>query len=138
MASVFSSQQIRQLPDSHKIIGGFRDHINGNTPSYFGRDVSYDHPNTPPVVREYLRHIHICNPIQNHPLQWNVINNPYRRVNAQNQPQNDFVLVYWHDAINDSYYLLMIIGPDAHNNDKWMSMLVKLAESARKKDLNLK
>lgn len=138
MSAFFSSRHIRELADGQKIIDGFKDRIAGNTPSFLGRDVAYDHINTPSVVRDYLRHIHICNPLKDHPQSWFSITESYRRVNARYRPEKDFSLVYWHDQNNDDYYLLMVIGPDAHNNEKWMSVLIELAEWARKKDLNLK
>ena len=108
MSAVFTSSHIRSLPDCQKIIDGFKKHIAGNTPTFFGRDVAYDHINTRPVVRDYLRHIHLCNPLQNHPANWFSISDPYRRVNAIHSPEKDFSLIYWHDQNNDAFYLLMV------------------------------
>lgn len=138
MAKVYPSAFVRQLADAQKIIDGFKAHIAGNTPNYFGRDVAYDHPDTPPVVREYLRHIHISNPLKDHPKKWNSIGEPFRRVNDAQKPQHDFALVYWHDQFNGAYYLYTVIGADAHNMNKWMPTLIAIAERARTKDLNIK
>lgn len=55
------SKAIRELDEYQKIVDGFKAHKNGDTPAFLGRDVGYDHPDTPRLVREYLTHIpYVC------------------------------------------------------------------------------
>ena len=63
------SKAIRELDEYQKIVDGFKAHKNGDTPAFLGRDVGYDHPDTPRLVREYLTHIHLCLPTDAHNYQ---------------------------------------------------------------------
>ncbi|EHH0795949.1 type II toxin-antitoxin system YafO family toxin [Vibrio vulnificus] len=129
------SKEIRSLDESQKIIDGFKDHKNGNTPSFLGRDVGFDHPDTPPLINEYLDHIHLCLPTDAHPRCWLVTRDVYRRVNKRSFPARDFALIYWFQAETSTYYLFDIIGPDAHNYDEWLGYLKSIASRAEKIDL---
>lgn len=50
----------------------------------------------------------------------------YYRTTKINDPDNDYWLLYAYDDIDEKYLLLTILGPDAHNNDKWRSYLQNL------------
>jgi len=36
----------------------FSNIFRSETPSFLGREVVYNHPNTPPTIKQFLRHIH--------------------------------------------------------------------------------
>jgi mRNA interferase YafO len=125
--TIKASREIREeFPEYEKLVEGFRQHIRGQTPAFLGRDVAYDHPNTPPTVKQFLRHIHICVPLDDHPPWWETVTEVFRRTNLMNSPEKDYALIYCYDDLQDVYYLLTIIGPDAHDN-KWMSYLKDIA-----------
>lgn len=128
------SKAIRDFPEYEYLLQGFRKHIRGQTPDFFGCDFPYDHANTPRVVRDYLSHIHIGSPLDNYPRCW-ITKPPRKRKNLFGKAENDFALVYWHDLNNNAYYLLAIIGPDAHDYSVWMPRLKVLAEQCRDIDL---
>ena len=129
-SNVKVSKVFQSFPQWERLKHGFEQHIIGNTPDFFGRDVPYDHYNTSPMVREFLHHIHICVPIDDHPTRWSYESDIIRRTNQRNQPDKDFALVYCYDDMNDIYYLLTIIGPDAHNMKIWAGMLRTTAITA--------
>ena len=126
---VKASKNIRQFDEWERLTDGFKEHKKGQTPSFIGKDVAFDHPNTPPSVKKYLRHVHICVPFDNHPSKWGE-QEPIRRTNNLREPEKDFWLIYYHDELNDIYYLLTIIGPDAHNLETTMPFLKNAADAA--------
>lgn len=75
-------------------------------PSIFGRDEGLDLSD--------MHHIHLAGAAQTQ-VKWAKIKHQYHRTTAMNDPDNDFWLIYAHDAYNDSYLLLTIMGPDAHS-----------------------
>ena len=114
------------------LIEGFRQHLRGQTPGFLGRDVAYNHLNTPPTVKQFLRHIHLCVPLDEHPPWWKRVTDIFRRTNPKEAPEKDYALVYCYDDLQDIYYLLTIIGPNAHNHAKWMYYLKDLAIEAER------
>ncbi len=129
------SKAIRELDEYQKIVDGFKAHKNGDTPAFLGRDVGYDHPDTPRLVREYLTHIHLCLPTDAHPQCWVYQPRVFRRVNSGNLPERDFALIYWFQIETSTFYLFDVIGPDAHNYQTWMPYLKSIAEQAQRIDL---
>ncbi len=132
MSSVKVSKEIQKFEEHEKLVQGFHQHIKGNTPVFLGRDVAYDHYNTSPMIKRYLRHIHICVPLNEAPSKWAKIVDIFRRTNQKDKPDKDFALVYCYNDLTDTYYLLTIIGPDAHNFDRWMGFLRETAMQAER------
>lgn len=86
--------------------------IFGDIIPYFGRDALLDTPT--------LSHIHIAKS-EDLKLKWKKIRNVYDRKNTIGKPEDDYWLIYAHDKNNNEYLLLNIIGPNAHDRDKWTS-----------------
>ncbi|WP_312491105.1 type II toxin-antitoxin system YafO family toxin [Pseudomonas cremoris] len=86
----------------------------GELPSIFGRDESLD--------LSEMRHIHLAGTARTQ-VQWAKIKRQYYRTTATNDPENDFWLIYAHDAYDDNYLLLTVIGPNAHSRAEWGSFL---------------
>ena len=97
--------------------------LTGNAPEHFGRDVSYDHPNTLPIIlAEEVHHIHLGN--KDKPL-------PLKKI--QFHQTSDVHLVYCHGALNNNCYLLMtVLSPDAHKQAKTRDIMYKLGVMAEK------
>jgi mRNA interferase YafO len=132
MSSVKVSKEIKKFSEHEKLVQGFHQHIKGNTPVFLGRDVAYDHYNTSPIVKRFLRHIHICVPLNEAPSRWAKIADIFRRTNNKDNPDKDFALIYCYNDLTDTYYLLTIIGPDAHNYNRWMGFLRDTAIQAER------
>ncbi|HDM8048114.1 TPA: type II toxin-antitoxin system YafO family toxin [Vibrio fluvialis] len=132
---VYTSKAFRTFAEWEYVLEGFKQHIRGNTPDFFGCDFAYNHMDTPTLVREYLSHIHISNPIDNYPSCW-LTKPPHKRKNLSQNPEKDYALVYWRDSYRDAYYLLTIIGPDAHDYSVWMPFLEGLARDCERIDLS--
>ena len=86
----------------------------GELPSIFGRDERIDLSD--------MHHIHLAGTARSQ-AQWAKISRQFYRTTATNDPENDFWLIYAHAAYEDSYLLLTIMGPDAHNRAEWGSFL---------------
>lgn len=86
----------------------------GELPSIFGRDESLD--------LSEMRHIHLAGTARTQ-VQWAKIKRQYYRTTATNDPENDFWLIYAHDAYDDNYLLLTVMGPNAHSRAEWGSFL---------------
>ena len=126
------SREIKEFQGYEKLVEGFRQPLGGQTPGFLGREVAYNHPHTPPTVKQFLRHLHLCVPLDEHPLWWKQVTDRFRRTNPKKAPEKDYALVYGYDDLQDTYYLLTIIGPDAHNQAKWRSYLKDLAIEAER------
>jgi mRNA interferase YafO len=86
----------------------------GELPSIFGRDESLD--------LSEMHHIHLAGTARTQ-VQWARIKRQYYRTTATNDPENDFWLIYAHDAYDDNYLLLTVMGPNAHSRAEWGSFL---------------
>ena len=86
----------------------------GELPSIFGRDESLD--------LSEMHHIHLAGTARTQ-VQWAKIKRQYYRTTATNDPENDFWLIYAHDAYDDNYLLLTVMGPNAHSRAEWGSFL---------------
>lgn len=100
----------------------------GILPDNFGRDVGYDHPDTPSSVKDNLWHIHLApadKPFDQELQQ-------YSRTNRLGAPQDDRVLVYSKGYMNENYYILMaILEPNAHILQRdHLNIMIPLAEKA--------
>lgn len=103
----------------HKIT--FSDYKAGKyVPDYYGRDASLSHP--------HVHHIHLAmtKSLEKAWKRKSAIHQLYYRTTKINDPDNDYWLLYAYDDIDEKYLLLTILGPDAHNNDKWRSYLQNL------------
>lgn len=92
----------------------------GKVPRQFGRDVPYDHPNTPPTVRfEQVKHLHLLDG-SNHSLHA-----------VQFHRTSDVHLVYCQGAMNDNCYLLItILTPDGHAQARNRNIMSNIGEIA--------
>ncbi|WP_017256034.1 type II toxin-antitoxin system YafO family toxin [Pseudomonas tolaasii] len=86
----------------------------GELPTLFGRDENLD--------LSEMHHIHLAGSARTE-VRWAKIKRQYDRTATVNDPENDFWLIYAYDAYCDSYLLLTIMGPDAHNRAEWGSFL---------------
>jgi len=122
---IFKSKVIRDLlseTELESLVADFRLYKStGVVPSYFGRDVPYDHPSTLPLVKsEEVQHIHFGSEEQPFPLN-----------KIQFYRTSDVHLVYCKGASNSDTYLLMtILAPDAHDQAKSRNIMYKLANMA--------
>ncbi|RWW91092.1 hypothetical protein BHE74_00000282 [Ensete ventricosum] len=69
-----------------------------------------------------MHHIHLAGTARTQ-VQWARIKRQYYRTTATNDPENDFWLIYAHDAYDDNYLLLTVMGPNAHSRAEWGSFL---------------
>ena len=99
--------------ESHK--NTFENYKLHNTqPNFYGRDANLSYP--------CIYHIHLAQD-ENVAKRWARINQIFYRVHKRGSPEEDYWLLYAYDDVSDIYLLLTIIGPDAHNNEKWRSYL---------------
>lgn len=89
------------------------------TPNYFGKDVGYDHPNTPSVLlQECVMHLHL------NFNEWKPSVQPFKRT-------SDTHLIYCQGAMDpDAYLLITILDPDAHDQIKKFSIWCEIGEIA--------
>jgi len=124
---VFKSSVIRKVltdEELNALIDDFKSYkLTGNAPKHFGRDVPYDHPITLPVVlAEKVQHIHLGSEDKALPLK-----------KIQFYQTSDIHLVYCQGALNENSYLLMtILSPDAHEQTKSRDVMYKLGIMAEK------
>lgn len=90
--------------------------LKGIQPEIYGRDASLSYPD--------VHHIHLAQDRETI-VRWanSRITCSYYRTHAVGEPDKDYWLVYAYDDLNESYLLLTIIGPDAHNDALWRSYL---------------
>ena len=91
--------------------------------SLFGRDVPYDHPNSPRLIlQEEVRHVHLEDP----EAPWSPGLPSYRRT-------SDTHLVYCQGAIREDHYcLLALLAPHAHEDAKDFDRMMKIGVMAEK------
>lgn len=114
----------RQLPagDRKKLVADFKRYKQeGVVPETFGRDVPYDHLNTPPSVRdEDLRHLHLASADKPFPLR-----------SIQFSRTSDTHLIYCPGILDPNCYaLIAILTPDAHKQALQRDIMLKLAKTA--------
>jgi mRNA interferase YafO len=125
---VFTSPALREALSEHErqqLVNDFKAYVGGDFRSNFGRDVVYDHPNTPrKVLFHQVRHLHLFDPGQ----PWEYEAPPFRKT-------SDHHLVYCTGLIDESCYLLMaILPPEAHRktrNSAIMQQIGRMAEQFR-------
>ena len=88
--------------------------INGIQPDFYGRDASLSYP--------HIHHVHLAQSAKTRE-KWATIHQNYYRTVPKGQPNEDFWFIYAYDEMEDKYLLLTIVGPDAHNNQKWGAFL---------------
>lgn len=95
----------------------------GVLPMTFGRDVSYNHPNSLPIVlHEELFHIHLTNE-----------NELWHEKTLQFYRTSEIHLVYCQGSTQTNCYLLMaILSPDAHAQARDNSVMHSLGKMAEK------
>lgn len=125
MIRVFKSRHIRDLLSADELDAIVKDFTSykctGIVPDNFGRDVSYDHPHTLPIVMaEDVRHIHLGS--EDKPL-------PLKKI--QFYRTSDIHLVYCQGATNEDDYLLMtILSPNGHEQAKSRDIMYRLGKMA--------
>lgn len=79
----------------------------------FGRDA--------PLDTKHLSHIHLA---RNEEVvqRWSNKSQNNDRTTLINRPELDYWLIYAVDKIENSYLMLSIIGPNAHNREKWTTL----------------
>ncbi|MGB0948362.1 MAG: type II toxin-antitoxin system YafO family toxin [Pseudoalteromonas marina] len=131
MTRVFKSKQIIQTltaQELENLVNDFKAYKSGEyTPDLFGRDVLYDHMDTPPLVKqEEVQHIHLLD--KDHTYPFHAI---------QFSKTSDTHLVYCQGFANPNCYLLMaILSPNAHDlakSPQVMHQLGIMAEAFRLK-----
>lgn len=123
---IYKSKIIReQLPDNdlHTLITDFKLYKSGQgLPDLFGRDVLYDHPNTPPIIKtEEVRHLHLATP-----------DTPWENLEAiQFSKTSDIHLVYCQAGSDpNSYLLIAVLSPDAHAQAKQKQLMITMGMMA--------
>lgn len=128
MIRVFTSPALRETlteVEREQLVKDFRAYVGGDFRPNFGRDVVYDHANTPrKVLFHQVRHLHLFDPGQ----PWEHEAPPFRKT-------SDHHLVYCAGLVDESCYLLMaILSPNAHDkarNSAIMERLGLMAEQFR-------
>ena len=121
MIRVSKSAVIRQLLTEIELESLVRDFkiykSEGVLPDLFGRDVLYDHPNTMPIVKhEAVQHIHLAD-----------ADNPWPLHAIQFSKTSDSHLIYCQGASDlNSYALITILSPNAHEQTKSNSIMYRL------------
>lgn len=126
MSRIFSSPAIRgALSDDEltQLTGDFRAYVGGVPCFRFGKDVPYDHANTPRLVLYHqVRHVHLFDP-----------DTPWRPDSPPFQRTSDHHLVYCTGAIDERCYLLMaLLSPAAHQQALQFDIMAKLGVMAER------
>ncbi|MBP0049850.1 type II toxin-antitoxin system YafO family toxin [Marinobacterium sp. AK62] len=119
MSKVYTCPIFRALPGWQYHKTSFEDYkLKGIVPDYFGRDAELSLPD--------VHHIHLAHTdelaaewVERYPH----ISQVYYRTTRISEPENDYWLIYAYDDVDQCYLLLTIVGPEAHNQDKWRSYL---------------
>ena len=125
MIKVAVSKILKEALDNNdaqikSLIGEFKDYKEGKRlPDIFGKDVRYDHAHTLAAVKaEDIFHIHLSS-------------NCFPTDHRQENRTSDDHLVYCSNFFNsDSYLLMAILQPDAHEQAKDNNVMLNLAEMA--------
>lgn len=124
---IFKSSIIQKAlaeEDLNHLVIDFREYkSSGKLPKNFGRDVSYDHPNTLAVIRaEEVHHIHLSS-----------TDTPFPTGKIQFYKTSDIHLVYCQGSSNlDCYLLMAILSPNAHELALKRDIMFKLGIMAEK------
>ena len=122
MSIVQTASIFRLDPEWEKHKNTFEDYkLNSNQPDFYGRDASLSYP--------HVHHIHLAQTqeLADHWAQRKArIDQIYYRTTRNDDPENDYWLIYAYDNFTENYLLLSIIGPDAHNKEQWRSCLTGL------------
>jgi len=94
--------------------------ILGIQPEFYGRDADLSYPD--------VHHIHLATD-EDTVLRWSKISYSFYRTHDAKRPESDFWLIYAYDDLEDTYLLLTIIGPDAHNSNHFRAYLGQLYTS---------
>lgn len=117
MITVFTSLLFREQTtnDERKaLVANFKTYKNGNLPSNIGRDVAYHRPLQ--VENAGLKHIHIG--------QWSMEVLQWTRT-------SDISLAYCEStAKNNTYALIALLRPNAHDQQRDYDLMIKLAAEA--------
>lgn len=130
MSRVFSSLAIRNAlscDELTQLVGDFRAYVGGNHCPRFGKDVLYDHPNTPRLVLYHqVRHVHLLDL----ETPWRLDTPPFKRT-------SDHHLVYCTGTLDEQCYLLMaLLSPDGHQQARQFNVMAKLGTMAERFRLN--
>jgi len=111
-----------------QLINDFKRYKSGELLAIFGKDVLYDHMNTPRIILdEKVWHVHMIE-----------LSKVFPRYIRQERKTSEKHLVYCKAVMNDNhYYLITILEPNAHDlahNRDLMIRLGKIAERFREKN----
>ncbi|GAB3321001.1 type II toxin-antitoxin system YafO family toxin [Haliea atlantica] len=128
MIRVFTSPALREALselERQQLVNDFKAYVGGDFRPNFGRDVAYDHANTPrKVLFHQVRHLHLFDP-----------GKPWEREAPPFRKTSDHHLVYCTGQLDEHCYLLMaILSPEAHQkarNSAIMERLGLMAEQFR-------
>lgn len=126
MSRVFSSPAIRNVlscDELTQLLGDFQAYVGGAPCPRFGKDVLYDHPNTPRLVLYHrVRHVHLLDP----DAPWRLDTPPFQRT-------SDHHLVYCTGTVDERCYLLMaVLPPQAHQKARRFNIMAKLGVMAER------
>lgn len=114
----FTSPYFRQLDSWVELSNSFQAYKRGIlSPDIFGRDAQLSFP--------HVHHIHLAKDDKTRE-RWSRITEVHYRTNSKHNKQNDHWLIYAYDNVEDSYLLLTVVGPDAHNNEMWRAYLTHI------------
>lgn len=104
----FTSHLFRQLDSWNELFNTFEAYKRGILSSdIFGRDAELTFP--------HVYHIHLAQDEKTQ-KRWSRITEVYYRTNSKHDKHNDYWLVYAYDNVEDSFLLLTVVGPEAHNH----------------------
>ncbi|WP_434155714.1 type II toxin-antitoxin system YafO family toxin [Pseudomonas sp. JZ134] len=119
MYSVKVADEFKQNPHWYSIFVDFYNYkLCGDLPDYFGKDVPEDD------FKGTFWHMHLTQDPKR-VSEWSKTLDQNSRTNRLDPP-NDFYLLYGKDTFQEEYLLLDIIGPAAHDRNKWRSYIGKL------------
>ncbi len=123
-AKVFIHSDLESFPDIAALAADFACYKdNQATPPYFGRDGDYRRPEA--CREEEVHHLHLSESIPPTSL-WGKISNPFRRT-------SDKHLVYCRGFYDrESYLLITVLHPDAHNKAENMDLMLDIVAIAKK------
>lgn len=126
MIRVFKSKPLREAlteQEQADLVSDFKRYKSGEVvPDAFGRDVPYDHLNTPDILKsEEVQHIHLLSKEIDWPMH-----------TIQFSKTSDTHLVYCQGfSCPDTYLLMAILSPDAHEQAWSTQVMLPLGEMAR-------
>lgn len=118
MTKIYVSDLFKKTPNWKNYFLDFYDYKKRNISiDRFGRDINLN--------AKHLFHLHLGT--NNKIIEKWKNKSINQRTTDKNDPASDFWLIYAYDDFNDSYLILMVAGPNVHNDQKFTPLFNSLS-----------